>query len=407
MVKEFAKRGETLKLFTLVASFVSVFLMIYLAFFFPGFVLNHFLTGFRLKSPMHFLIVGHDRNIEGTSRADVILVVGLDLEKKKMLLLSVPRDLEWNGKRVNSYFNFGVNKLKGIVEDILGIKMDGYAVFDYNSFKILGDELGPVEVVVKEPMNYVDEVQNLRINFLPGVHKLNGEQLLAYIRYRKGGMGDLDRIKRQREVFSELFSKALNMSVERAADLYSKLMNSVSTDISESEIMAILLRLKRGVSMNFMQLPVKPLDNGRVVLDEKKFKDVKERFLTFATESSGRAYHIVLMNAKRNKSKYFRPIEEKRWILMVGFKPDEILWEDTGIILKGSILLICTKDHKAREDLYRIVEKVYPHRSFKVRWAAYLDGADLYYRIMERALKIRRYLERPIDAVVILGEVGG
>ncbi len=396
-----------MKLAVLTILSLSISLLFYLLFSLPGKAVEKLFEVPDLKDPMYFLIVGHDRNIEGTSRADVIILAGVSFKKRKIEFLNIPRDLIWNGKRVNSYFNEGVKKLSKVVKDIVGIEIDKYAVFDYDSFKVLGDELGPIEVTVKEPMNYVDRVQNLRINFLPGIHRLNGEQLLAYIRYRKGGMGDLDRIRRQREVFSKIFSKALSISPSKALEVYSKLLKDVDTNITQRELIGMLLKLKGGVSMDFLQVPVIPQDGGTLKLDRGKLKEVVNAFLRFSGPEKKRVYNIVVMNAKRNKSKYFRPIEEKRWLLTVGFKPKDVLWEDTGVVLKGSILLVCTKDHKLKDEIYNLVEKVYPHRQFKIEWAAYLDGADLYYEIEESALKIRRFLKKPIDAIVILGEVGG
>ncbi len=396
-----------MKLAVLAILSLSISLLLYLLFSFPGKVVEKLFEIPDLKDPMYFLIVGHDRSIEGTSRADVIILAGVSFRKKKIDLLNIPRDLVWNGKRVNSYFNEGVKKLAEVVKDIVGIEIDRYAVFDYDSFKVLGDELGPIEVTVKEPMNYVDRVQNLRINFLPGIHRLNGEQLLAYIRYRKGGMGDLDRIRRQREVFSKIFSKALNMSLSKALEVYSKLLKDVKTDITQRELIGMLLKLKGGVSINFFQVPVIPQDGGTLKLDKENLGNVVNAFLKFSNPETKKNYNIVVMNAKKNKSKYFRPIEEKRWLLTVGFKPKDVLWENTGLVLNGSILLVCTKDHKLKDEIYNLVERVYPHRRFKIRWAAYLDGADLYYKIEESALKIRRFLKKPIDAIVVLGEVGG
>ena len=396
-----------MKTVVLVLLSLSVVFLFYILFIFPGNIIEKFLKIPDLKDPMYFLVVGHDRNIKGTSRADVIIVVGVKFKDRKISFLSIPRDLVWNGKRVNSYFNKGVDELIKVVENITGVKIDKYAVFDYRSFKILGDELGPIEVTVKEPMNYTDKVQSLNINFLPGVHKLNGEQLLAYIRYRKGGMGDLDRIRRQREVFSKIFSKALNMSPSKAFEVYSKLMKSVETNVSQKELIGMLLKLKGEISLSFFQVPTVPQDNGTLKIDWEKFEEVKRSFLEFKKPKEKKSYNIIVMNAKRNKSKYFRPIEEKRWLLTVGFKPKDILWEDTGIVLKGSLLLVCTKDHEAKDEIYDLVEKVYPHRHFKLKWAAYLDGADLYYEIENSALKIRRFLKKPVDAIVVLGEVGG
>ena len=128
-------------------------------------------------------------------------------------------------------------------------------------------------------------------------------------------------------------------------------------------------------------------------------------FRDFEIEEERKNYRIVLVNGKKNKTKYFRPIEEKRWLLQVGFKPYDILWEDIGFVTSGSTILICTSDPKAEKEIYETVSRVYPHRSFEMKRTTRLEGAEIYYEIVERALKIRRFLKRPIDALVILGEV--
>ena len=363
------------------------------------------LLGFKLESPSYYLIVGKDKNIEGTSRADVIIVAGINSEKGRVMLLSVPRDLEINGRRINSYLNDGIESLRKVVEEILEVEINGYAIFDYESFVVLGNELGPVRVTVKSPMVYVDEAQKLKINFMPGVHELYGKELLAYIRYRKGGMGDLDRIRREKEVLSILLKKLLSLSVSRALDVTSKVLNYVETNLTLKEIAAILFEMRKGISLSFLQLPVLPREDGTVVLDEEKLPKIIKALKEFETEEENGNYRIVLVNGKKNKTKYFRPIEEKRWLLQVGFKPYDILWEDIGFVTSGSTILICTSDPKAEKEIYEIVSRVYPHRNFELMETTKLEGAEIYYEIVEKALKIRRFLKRPIDALVILGEV--
>ena len=392
-----------MKVVALTAVILSIALMISIPLI-PGFMISRLLNGVSLEDPAYFLVVGRDRTIEGTTRADVIMVVGVDFRNRRSVILSVPRDLEYGGRRINSLFNDGIDALKVAVENITGVKIWRYAVFDYESFKTLGDELGPIRVTVRQPMNYVDEVQNLRINFLPGVHELSGEELLAYIRYRKGGMGDLDRLRRQKEVFHEIVRRALSTDISKLLKIYSKLLESIETDISMGEFAMMALKLRRGLSFSFLQLPVKPTESGMVEIAMSKIDGIRRALAEVKVVQEERKYRIILFNAKKNKSRYFWPIEEKRWLLSVGFKPSEIVWEDTGVVMDGSILLVCTKNSKAKKELEEIVKRVYPHRDFTVRWTAYLDGADLYYHLKESALKIRKFLEEA-DALVVLGEV--
>ncbi|MCD6552146.1 LCP family protein, partial [Thermotoga sp.] len=256
-----------------------------------------FLFKGEVENPYIFLVLGKDEVIEHTVRTDVIVLGVLDWQKRVLSFVSIPRDLMVEGRKINSIYNsFGVEKLFQIVESIFGIKIDSYVVFDYKGFKVLGDELGPIEVVPNEVMFYEDLSQNLVINFKPGVpYRLSGKQLLAYIRYRKDSMGDLARIERQKDVFKKLLSKALSKSPVDISRIYRKVGPYIETNIELSELLTLFSKVREGVKTQFFTLPYVVGESGEVFVDRKELSLFKKKlFEGCAKETS--SLNLVVLN---------------------------------------------------------------------------------------------------------------
>jgi LCP family protein required for cell wall assembly len=96
------------------------------------------------------------------------------------------------------------------VEDLTGIKLDHFVMFDFNSFRTMVNVFGGVEVCVPPGRGYHD--QNSGINLSPGLHLLKYDKALAYVRQRDdlGGPdagGDLPRIQVQQAFISSVIQK--------------------------------------------------------------------------------------------------------------------------------------------------------------------------------------------------------
>ena len=91
-------------------------------------------------------------------------------------LVSIPRDLivtdpeNPNEKiKINSlYKSEGIGQLERKIQDIMGIRIERFAIIDYQLFEYLGNLVGPVEIMVEEAMHYEDNQQNLSIHFERG-----------------------------------------------------------------------------------------------------------------------------------------------------------------------------------------------------------------------------------------------
>ncbi len=358
-----------------------------------------------LPEKFYFLIVGQDRNIQGTVRSDVIIIGYVNLKDKKFVLSNIPRDLVVGDHKINYYFSEGgVEPLKKKIGELLGISVKYHLILDYKSFEILGDLLGPVEIVVKEPMFYYDAVQDLKISFSPGIYKLYGKELLAYIRYRKGGLGDLERIKRQREIIQMLLEKALSKDLMELVRIYSEVSPYIETDFSIYEILHLALIFRKSFKLNFVNFPVYLSEDGNIYVERKKIGEFLKNLESGMYEEVLNL-KILLVNAKREKTRMFQPVEEARWKKIAGFTPVQYIWEDFGQIYKGSVVFVTTKSSEKKKKIEELLKKLYPHRKFKVLWTGYLQGGKEYFQYVELFSSHRKYLKYPIDALVILGEL--
>ena len=123
------------------------------------------------RESLNILIVGVDRRAEGGDQnADVLIVAHVDLIKKRVAAVSLPRDLlvEIPGvgpDKINGSYNYGVldnpddpaagvAKVRDTIESVFGIPLDGYILIDFEGFEKVVDSVGGVDVDV--PYEIVD-----------------------------------------------------------------------------------------------------------------------------------------------------------------------------------------------------------------------------------------------------------
>lgn len=138
----------------------------------------------------------------GEHLTDAILVLSMDLVRKKLRLISIPRDLIYNQQKINSVYNsYGPEKVKSVIRTITGLEIQSYIVLDFMDFKTLIDILGGIEIYVDRDLQDRDWFKITK-----GVHRLSGDECLKYIRSRRT-TSDFDRAYRQQRVMVELFRK--------------------------------------------------------------------------------------------------------------------------------------------------------------------------------------------------------
>ena len=119
------------------------------------------------------------------------------------------------------------------------------------------DAVGGIEVDV--PVRMYKPLEG--INLKPGLQHLDGEQVLAYARFRGTPGGDIDRAARQQEVLQLLAEKVLKTAnPTRLAELIEIAGKEIKTDLSFKEMVA-LFRLAGPVMENGLVTEVLPGSN--------------------------------------------------------------------------------------------------------------------------------------------------
>lgn len=172
-------------------------------------------TTFPHMEKINILIMGVDADAEDTHRSDTLMIVALNLKKKKVNVLSIPRDsrVEIAGHgldKINHSYAFGgVPLVIDSVQNFLNIKINYYVKVDFNQFKKAVETLGGVDLVVEKRMKYTDRAGKLYIDLYPGYQHLNAEQAMGYVRFRHDKIGDIGRIQRQQNFIVAMAKKML------------------------------------------------------------------------------------------------------------------------------------------------------------------------------------------------------
>ncbi|NWF61461.1 MAG: LCP family protein [Fischerella sp.] len=197
--------------------------------------------------------------------ADVMLLIRFDPEKKKMVMLSIPRDtrveIEGYGKKKINYTNVqgGPALSAKTVSNLLGdVGIDRYMRINVLGVAKLIDALGGVTVYVPKDMKYQDDSQHLYINLKKGKQHLNGDQALQLLRYRHDENGDIGRIQRQQMVIRALIDQSLNpTTVAQLPKILNVVKENIDTNLTVEELLALAgfgVRTNRS-NMQMLMLP--------------------------------------------------------------------------------------------------------------------------------------------------------
>ena len=217
---------------------------------------NTFISASELESSAlvkNILLLGVDARAgenANETRSDTMMLVSIDMKHRSIKLTSFLRDtwvyiptLGYN-QRLNAACSSG--GYEGVVDAIeynFGVDIDGYAVVDFEMFKVLVDSLGGVEVDVTEaeanevtnhPYRYGDVVLE------SGKYKLSGEQALAYCRIRKIDT-DFVRTERQRTVMSAILNNAKHSNPFTLLNMAYKSAPYIETDLTKGELRSLVI----------------------------------------------------------------------------------------------------------------------------------------------------------------------
>ena len=191
----------------------------------------------------NILLIGSDSRGEEGARSDTIMVAQYHPDKHTYKLISIMRDTyvdipDYGKNKINTAFALGGPELlRQTIKYNFNIDTKYYAIIDFDGFKHLIDEAFPkgVEIDVEKAMSAYIEVP-----LEPGLQRLNGEELLSYVRFRHDAMGDFDRVKRQQKAMKEVASQFASLqTISKLPKLVGTMQPFVNTNMNTSDIIYI------------------------------------------------------------------------------------------------------------------------------------------------------------------------
>ncbi|WP_336209766.1 LCP family protein [Nonomuraea sp. LPB2021202275-12-8] len=228
----------------------------------------------KVTDALNVLLVGTDSQA-GTprfrkgARTDTMIVLHLPADRRKVTVVSIPRDSIVEIPRcgsapartdmINSAFDRGgLSCAVKTVETLTGIRIDHMIEVEFAGFVQLVDALGGVEVKLERP---VDDPKS-KLKLPAGRNLLNGETALGYMRLRNYGDGsDIGRIKRQQQLLYAMAKKAKLVLTDPAQlrAFLAEAAKSVRTDEAlDLETMAGIASSAQGSSVSFRTIPWRP-----------------------------------------------------------------------------------------------------------------------------------------------------
>lgn len=127
------------------------------------------------------------------------------------------------------YAASGENELIRAVEEFTGVEIDRYIGSTDSTFKSMINYFGGVEINVPEQTEYRSSDFNLML--IKGKQNIKGDTMFRYMRYL-ATLGT-DGRKQQSEVLMQILSNIISSkNLEKMGKIYSKLSNTLNTDIT-------------------------------------------------------------------------------------------------------------------------------------------------------------------------------
>ena len=238
------------------------------------------------KDRITVLLIGQDYNHDNrgfmsskNTRADTIMLLNVDLDKKQLRACSIPRDTYVEapdgktGKINATYMRGGAKLLKKSIQTLVDVPIDYYLIIKPDAVRNIVDAIGGVNVETLDEMNYDDNWGGLHVHLPAGPQKLDGKGAEGYVRFREVNRykmspdgqiiplhnvkhskeeGDLRRMARQ-QLMIQAMTKSANSpgNMLKADQIIETGFGQITTDLTRRQCLA-LGTLFKGTSRNAM-----------------------------------------------------------------------------------------------------------------------------------------------------------
>ena len=246
-----------------------------------------------LTEPLNVLVLGRSGGAYiAPNLTDTILVARVDTISKKIKIVSIPRDLAVkipnntkNITKINGLYQLGLNQseekglrlIKEKAEEITGLTIDRFVLFDLATVENVIDTIGGVNVLVKDdiydPRFPANNGGYETFTLKSGYRYLDGKTALRFIRTRHSSRGDFDRIERQQEVLKAIKGKLLSLNpiwdFPKLWSIYKAVKDNVRTDLSLSDFKNVW-SLAKNIDIEKIETMGLNPENGLIAEDKIK-----------------------------------------------------------------------------------------------------------------------------------------
>lgn len=216
-----------------------------------------------------------------------MMVLSFNKKTNKAYITSLVRDTyayinESHGfeKLTHAYAYGGPSLAVQAINQNFDLDIQKYVTVNFNAVEHIINELGGIQVDIQDyeltELNRViaemnGELGGEEANLLEGtgVQTLNGRQSVAYMRIRKVGNGDYERMERQRRVITLTMQKLMTYNKVKLLGLVDDFLPYIQTNLTTNEIISLGTQfLMSGIKdVEQLQLPSTELSYGGILSD--------------------------------------------------------------------------------------------------------------------------------------------
>lgn len=271
------------------------------------------------EAGLNFLIMGKHGSL-----TDTIIYAHVDAPKQRVTLISIPRDLYYNNRKINAvYSSFGMGEFKRELSQITGYKIDKYILIDMYAFIDVLDIIGGVDLTLDKPVidpsyKVFDEGKWSTLYYKAGTYHFNGRQALRLARTRHYS-SDFERAKRQHMILDALKHKALTLGAgdsDKILKMIQSVLANTETDITPQEALMYFFRYK-----DFEVRKENVLSTGNILTSYNKNDEAKQAAMRDCGDITEEEEHAKCLAdaGKMDKGQYLLKPEGDNWNLIKWF----------------------------------------------------------------------------------------
>lgn len=205
------------------------------------------------KDAQNILLIGSDsRGSVANGRSDVIVLVHISSDRKKVYLVHFPRDMyvdvPGHGKdKINAAYAYGGPQLLvRTLQNLVDVPLDHVAVIGFDGFKAMTDAVGGVDVYAEEASNEPGYGGAFHV----GMNHLDGAAALGFVRERHQlSQGDLSRGRRQMAFIKALMLKSLSSQTLTNPVSFAGLVEAGTSNLSVDNAFSVAEMRSQALSM--------------------------------------------------------------------------------------------------------------------------------------------------------------